>query len=124
MGIADIHISRFYISGYIEESVGRIEEATAAGQQTSNIGQGQTTIDQGEGHTLGSNTNNTAQEPNSAPSAEEMRERRLAFFNQPAKNSATDNSVNENGVLTPDDTGTSSGTTQSVASKTGKLTSK
>ena len=117
--------AHFRISGYIEESVGRIEQATAAGQQTSQ-GQGQTEniVEKGEGHTLGSNNTDTEQEPSAAPSAEEVRERRLAFFSQPAKNIANDNSVKENGDITPDDTESDIIVTQSVGNKTGKLASK
>ena len=116
------------ISGYIEESVGRIEQATAeasvTGQQTSDQGQTVNSVEQGEGHTLGSNSTDTLQQPSAEPSAEEVRERRLAFFNQPVKNIADETSVSENGVVNLNDTETGSGGTQSGVNKTAKMASK
>lgn len=86
------------MEGYIEESLGRIEEATAGAavsrQLNSNQGQGQTVNNnsQGEGHTLGGDNTETLQEPSVQPSAEEMRERRLAFFNKSQQDSVKTNS--------------------------------
>ena len=86
------------IKGYIEESVGRIEMATAS---TKDQGQGQTSshITKDEGHTLGGESTDTSHEPSAQPSAEEMRERRLAFFKKSSDTNQTNsegNSINSN----------------------------
>ena len=86
------------IKGYIEESVGRIEMATAS---TKDQGQGQTSshVTKDEGHTLGGESTDTSHEPSAQPSAEEMRERRLAFFKKSSDTNQTNsegNSINSN----------------------------
>ena len=88
------------IIGYIEESVGRIEMATAttAGNWLDD-GEGQPARNnnQGEGHTLGGDSTETLQEPSAPPSAEEVRERRLAFFKRSSQDTAKTNNENNSG---------------------------
>ena len=112
----------FLLTGFIEESVGRIEEATAgaavARQPNSDQSQGQTETNsnsQGEGHTLGGNNIETEQQP----SAKEMREKRLAFFNK-----SQDNVVNENSVQSSGDSNEHSHGKLAVPNNNGKAPSK
>ena len=68
---------------------------------TKDQGQGQTSshVTKDEGHTLGGESKDTSHEPSAQPSAEEMRERRLAFFKKSSDTNQTNiegNSTNSN----------------------------